>query len=139
MILPILLSLILLGLGIIHFYWAIGGKIAFSNSLPTKENGKKVLNPKKIDIAIVGFGLTIFGIFYIIKSGLIDCNLPELLIKYAGWIIPSIFLLRTIGEFKYVGVFKRIKKTEFGMKDTKLYTPLCLLIGVLGIIIQLMK
>ena len=29
------------------------------------------MNPKKIDSAIVGIGLTVFGAFYIFKSGLL--------------------------------------------------------------------
>ncbi|WP_437396567.1 DUF3995 domain-containing protein [Flagellimonas lutimaris] len=139
MILSILLSLILIGLGMIHFNWVIGGKFGFVESLPTKENGERVLNPKKIDSAIVGIGLIAFGFFYVLKSGLIEYNLPEWILKYGSWVIPIIFLLRAVGEFKYVGFFKSVRKTDFGKLDTKLFSPLCLIIGILGIIIQLIK
>lgn len=139
MILSILLSVIFLVLGIIHFNWVIGGKFGFSESLPTKENGERVLNPKKLDSAIVGIGLTGFGIFYLLKSGLVVFNSLEWLMKYGGWIIPSIFLLRAIGEFKYVGFFKTVKKTDFAKWDTKLFSPLCLAIAIIGITIQLLK
>lgn len=139
MILSILLSLILIGLGMIHFNWVVGGKFGFPESLPTKESGERVLNPKKIDCAIVGIGLTAFGIFYLFKSGLLEYNLPEWIMKYGSWIIPIIFLLRAIGEFKYVGFFKSVKKTDFGKLDTKLFSPLCFIIGIFGIIIQLVK
>lgn len=139
MFLSILLGIILIGLGLIHFNWVIGGKFGFSESLPTKESGERVLNPKKIDSAIVGIELTIFGIFYVLKSGLIEYSLPAWIIKYGSWIIPIIFLLRAIGEFRYVGFFKSIKKTEFGKLDTKLFSPLCLAIGILGIIIHIVK
>ncbi|WP_223033720.1 DUF3995 domain-containing protein [Hanstruepera marina] len=137
MILSVLLSVILIGLGFIHFNWVIGGKFGFSESLPTKLNGEKVLNPKKADSAIVGIGLTAFGFFYLIKSGLINFNLPVRIMTYGSWIIPAIFLLRAIGEFKYVGFFKQIKETEFSKWDTKLFSPLCLTIAICGIIIQL--
>lgn len=137
MMAALLLSLIFIGLGIIHFNWVAGGKFGFSVSLPTKENGEKVLNPKKIDSAIVGIGLTLFGIFYFLKSGVTDTNLPEWIIKYGGWVIPSIFLLRAIGEFKYVGFFKRVKNTAFGKWDSRLFSPLCLAIAITGIVIQL--
>lgn len=70
--------------------------------------------PKKIDCAIVGIGLTAFGIFYLFKSGLLEYNLPERIMEYGSWIIPIIFLLRAIGEFKYVGLFKSIKKRNLG-------------------------
>lgn len=139
MILSILLGIIFIGLGIIHFNWVIGGKFGFSESLPTKENGERVLNPKKMDSAIVGIGLTAFGIFYFLKSGLVELNPPEWIMKYGSWIIPSIFLLRAIGEFKYVGFFKNVKKTDFAKWDTKLFSPLCLAIAIIGITIQLIK
>ncbi|WP_374702253.1 DUF3995 domain-containing protein [Psychroflexus sp. MES1-P1E] len=97
------------------------------------------MNPKKIDSAIVGIGLTAFGFFYILKSGLIEYNLPEWIMKYESLIIPIVFLLRAIGEFKYVGFFKSVKQTDFGKLDTKLFSPLCLIIGIVGMLIQLTK
>jgi hypothetical protein len=139
MILSILLSILLIGLGLIHFNWVVGGNFGFSESLPTKENGERVLNPKKIDSAIVGIGLTAFGFLYLLKSGVIEFIIPGWIMAYGSWIIPIIFLLRAIGEFKYVGFFKKIKKTEFGKLDTKLFSPLCLIIGIFGIIIELIK
>lgn len=139
MILSILLSILFFGLGLIHFNWVVGGEFGFIASLPTKENGEKLFTPRKIDSAIVGIVLTAFGCFYLIKTGLIENFLPERVFAYNGWIISIIFLLRAIGEFKYVGFFKRIKQTDFGKLDTKLFSPLCLVIGILGITIELMK
>ena len=139
MILSILVSTILIVLGIIHLNWVIGGEFGFSKALPTKENGERVLNPKKVDSAIVGFGLLTFGLFYIVKAGLIAYNLPEWMLNYGSWIIASIFLLRAIGEFKYIGFLKSVKRTDFGKLDTKLFSPLCLVIGMLGVVIQLIK
>jgi hypothetical protein len=139
MILSILLCIIFTALGLIHFNWVIGGKFGLEKSLPTNENGKKILNPKKIYIAIVGIGLTMFGLFYLTKSGLLQFDTPTWMIKYTGWIIPIIFLLRAIGDFKYAGFFKRIKNTEFGKWDSKLFTPLCLFIGICGVLIQTIK
>ena len=139
MILSILLSLILIGLGAFHLYWAMGGEFGFSESLPTNENGERVLNPKKIHSAIVGIGLIIFGIFYILKSSLMALILPVWIMKYVGWIIPGIFLLRAVGEFKYVGFFKSVKNTEFGKLDSKFFTPLCLMIGIFGLVIHIIN
>ncbi|MEO8773654.1 MAG: DUF3995 domain-containing protein [Gelidibacter sp.] len=139
MILSILLSVLLIGLGLIHFNWVIGGKFGFAESLPTKENGERVLNPKRIDSAIVGIGLMAFGVFYIFQSQILSYNLPVWLIKYGGWIIPLLFLLRAIGEFKYVGFFKSVKITDFGKLDSKFFSPLCLIIGLLGLMIHFIK
>lgn len=135
-VLIILLSIIFLCLSLIHLNWAIGGKWGFDNALPTNEKGERVLNPRKIDSAIVGVGLLFFAIFYFLKLEYVSINYQKW-INYMGWIIPIIFILRAIGDLKYVGFFKRIKTTKFARLDTKYYSPLCLLIGVIGIIIAL--
>jgi hypothetical protein len=43
-----------------------------------------------------------------------------------------------MGEFNYVGFFKKVKDTEFAKWDTKLFSPLCLLISSFGFAIELM-
>jgi len=35
-----------------------------------------------------------------------------------------------------VGFFKKIKHTEFAKSDSKIFSPLCLSIGVIGVLIQ---
>lgn len=137
MILAMILSSIFLILGLIYVYWTLGGEFGFAQSLPTNEEGERLLNPKKVDSAIMGLGLFLFALFYIFKSGIIDHNMPDWVMKYGGWIIPSIFILRAIGDFKYVGFFKKLKDTDFAKRDTKFFSPLCLIIGILGFIIQI--
>jgi hypothetical protein len=137
--LPILLFLIFLTLAAIHFNWMLGGQWGFDNALPTKPNGERVLNPKPIDSAIVGIGLTGFALFYLFTSSMVNVEIPDWLVKYGGWIIPSIFILRAIGDFNYVGFFKKVKETNFGRMDSKYYCPLCLLVGIIGGIAQIMK
>ncbi len=132
--LSIISFLIFFFLGLIHFNWSLGGKWGIEQTLPTKENGERVLNPKKIDSGIVGFGLTIFGLFYLFNSKLIYIQLPYWIVEYGNWIIPAIFILRAIGDFKYIGFFKRVKQTKFGKMDSKLFSPLCLVVGFIGII-----
>jgi hypothetical protein len=135
--LALLLSIIFSVLAAIHFNWVVGGQWGFDNSLPTKESGERVLNPKKIDSAIVAVGLTSFALLYLIISNAVKIELPNWIITYGGWIVPSIFMLRALGDFKYVGFFKKVKITNFGKMDTKFYSPLCLTIGVIGYAIQL--
>ena len=138
-IFSIILFLIFILLGLIHFYWIFGGKWALEKALPTKEIGEKAIEPTKIATAIVGIGLISFGLLYLTKSSLIDFQIPNWIMTYGSWIIPVIFILRAIGDFKYVGFFKKIKSTNFGKADSKIFSPLCLTIGIIGILIQLMK
>ena len=111
MILTLILSLVFFLLAAIHFHWVFGGSFGFAASLPTKVTGERVLNPKKMDSAVVAIALTAFGLFYLIKANLIDIPLPLWVFTVGSWLIPAIFLIRAIGEFKYVGFFKRIKTT----------------------------
>ncbi len=136
-ILSLLLSLVFFTLGGVHFHWVAGGTFGFEQAIPTKADGAPVMNPKRTDSAIVGIGLLFFGIFYLFKSGLFDCDLDHWVFRYGGWIVPSLFLLRAIGDFRYVGFFKKITTTEFAKWDTRFFSPLCLAIGLVGIVIQL--
>ncbi len=135
----ILLFLIFLFLSGLHFYWGLGGKWGVNASIPTKENNENVLNPKLFDCFAVAFGLLGFGIFVLIKSGFILYKMPVWLTHYGLWAISFLFILRAIGEFKYVGFFKKIRTTLFAQMDTKYYSPLCLFIGFLGILLELIK
>ncbi len=134
----IVLFLIFFFISLIHFYWAFGGKWGSDAVLPTKDdNLTKVLHPSFIPTLIVAFGLLGFGLFFLLKSGLITFYLPLWLYNYGLWVIASIFVLRAIGDGKYAGFFKKIKDTKFGKNDTKYFTPLCLIIGILTIILAL--
>jgi hypothetical protein len=57
-------------------------------------------------------------------------------VRYGSWFIPVVFLLRAVGEFRYVGFFKKIKNTSFAKMDSQYYSPLCLAVGVLALIIK---
>ncbi|MDN9011163.1 DUF3995 domain-containing protein [Brevibacillus laterosporus] len=48
------------------------------------------------------------------------------LLKWGCWICTAVFGLRSVGDGRYVGVFKRMKHTHFSTYDTYLFTPLCL-------------
>ena len=138
-ILSIILLTFFTSLGFIHFYWLFGGKWGLEKVIPTKDNQTGTLSIPKFATLIVALVLLLFGLIYLVKSRLINVHIPNLATKYGYWIIPSIFILRAIGDFKYVGFFKKIKDTEFAKADSKWFVPLCLTIGIFGILIQLMN
>lgn len=132
-----ILSIIFISLGSIHFYWLFGGKWGLKKVIPTKNEEENFLPPPKLATLMVAIVLIFFGLSYFLKSGVTNIQIPNWLTNYGLLIIPIIFLLRAIGEFKYIGFFKRIKNTEFAEADSKWFSPLCLIIGVIGILIQL--
>jgi hypothetical protein len=54
-------------------------------------------------------------------------------VRVLSWLCDALalgLLARAIGEFKYVGFFKRVRDSKFARLDTLLYSPLCLLLAV---------
>ncbi|SRR6266545_4445892 len=135
----LILSAIFLFLSGVHFYWGLGGKWGINVSIPTKENNEKLINPKLFHCFLIAFGLLICAVFVLIKVGIISFALPHFIIKDGLSVIAGIFIIRAVGEFKYVGFFKKVKNTRFGQMDTKYYSPLCLCIGLMGILLELLN
>lgn len=129
----LILSIILVVIAIIHFNWAIGGEWGFDAALPTDAAGDKVLSPNNFASAVVGIGLTLMALFYLLMGGIIEIDFPNWIRDILKWLIPVIFLMRALGDFGYVGFFKSIRNTKFAQMDSKFYTPLCLIMGLLGL------
>jgi len=127
---------VLLLLSLIHFSWGLGGKWGFEAALPTKEDGERVLNPKPLDSLVVGFGLLFFASFHFVRVGIVELPLPSWMMQSGLWVIGAVFLLRAMGDFKYIGFFKKVTSTPFAEKDSKFYSPLCLGIGVVAVVVE---
>lgn len=136
-LISLILFLVFLFLSLIHFYWAFGGKWGTEGVYPAKADGRPMKPPGIVATLIVAVGLLCFGLFYLIKGGFISTELPLWLNEKGLWILSVIFVLRAIGDFKYLGFFKKVKNSRFAISDTKFYSPLCLLIGILTLILVL--
>lgn len=134
-VLSSLLSLVFLILAIIHLNWAIGNTWGLDNALPSDEHGTRLFTPGRFMTLSVALGLLGFCFFYFINPE--PGNPNNWIFDYGRWIIPAVFLLRALGDFKYVGFFKKIRHTNFAKMDTKYYTPLCLAIALCGFAIKL--
>jgi hypothetical protein len=130
-VIGLILFLTFLLLSALHFYWGLGGKWGFNAAIPTRQNHEKVLHPTAVQCFAVAFGLLGFGLFILVRVQILNFNLPPWLLKYGLWALSVLFLARAFGEFKYVGFFKSVRSTQFGQFDTKYYSPLCLVVGML--------
>ena len=138
-ILAVTLILIFFFLSALHFYWAVGGKWAFETALPSDESGIVAFKPGFWACAIVGFGLFAFGALVAWYVGWISISFLPSFLQNAVWVIALIFLFRAIGDFRYVGFFKQLKTTAFAKLDTKIYSPLCLFIGLSALFIAILN
>ncbi|MCR9286268.1 DUF3995 domain-containing protein [Saprospiraceae bacterium] len=125
---------ILLFLSLLHFYWVTGRQWSLHDALPQDDSGKAIFQPSRIASFMVGLGLLSMSFFFAVESQWIHFFMPKYVLKYAPFIIGGIFILRSIGDFNYVGFFKKSRNTRFAQKDTKFYSPLCLLLGLLIIL-----
>ena len=127
-----ILTILFSVLAFIHFNWVFGGKWGFDKVIPSDIHGNKIFAPKTVESLAVGIVLLLMGVFYLTYSKKSTFKILNKFNNIALWIIPIIFLLRAIGDFKYVGFFKQIKGTEFANLDTMVFSPLCLFISVSG-------
>lgn len=134
--LSLLLAAIFFVLGGFHIYWFLGGTWGLDYVIPSKTPTTLPLEIPRIATLMVALVLVTFGGLYLAKLGWITLPLPHTMTRYAYWVIPSIFILRAIGEFNYIGFFKKIKHTTFAQADSKLFSPLCLSIGIMGLLVQ---
>ena len=126
---------IFLSLSILHFYWAFGGKLWYEDVLPTNSSGLRRMNPSTTAGLIIAFGLIFLAFITAGNKGLFDKYVKRKYFRYGALIIAVIFFLRAIGDFKFIGFFKTVTRTRFGINDTQIFSPLCLFIALLSLFI----
>lgn len=131
-------TIIFLFLSLLHIYWAFGGIWAKKHTLPVKLSGELALKPSNFGTLIVGLGLSLFAFITLANTGLADQLIERRYIHIATYLIAGIFCLRAIGDFKYVGLMKSIKGTDFAKQDTRYFVPLCLVLSLFSLSIPLM-
>ncbi len=129
--LAVILCLVLAGLAGLHFYWAAGGELGLRAAVPTKR-GRPLFVPGPLACAAVGCALAAAGVVSALRGGLLSLGLPGWLAQLGIWTLVLVFGLRALGDFHYVGLFKRVRDTEFARRDSLLYSPLCALIAALA-------
>lgn len=136
--LALALILIFISISILHFYWALGGKKWINFAIPTKATATPLFKPTFIETLVVAIGFLFFVWIIGMNAKLFPFVwLTQNYVTYTTFGIAAIFLLRAVGEFKYVGFFKKVKETAFGQMDSRYYSPLCLLIAIITLIINL--
>jgi hypothetical protein len=134
----LILTIILLFLSGLHVYWAGGGKWGSSAVLPTQENSEIAsFKPPPIATLAVAVVLFISALLVALDIGWFTLPLPNLISRIGVWMIAFAFALRALGDFKYVGLFRKVSGTDFSRMDARLYTPLCVILSALAFIISL--
>jgi hypothetical protein len=136
--LVMLSTLLLFLLSIIHIYWTFGGTWGSNAVIPKKKNGiDPIFTPRRFETLAVASLLLISAFFPLIQGGYLNFINPNLYTKWISIIIGVVFVIRSIGDFKYVGFFKKIKGSTFAVNDTLMYSPLCIVLGIIFIVISI--
>ena len=145
MMLALLLATILTFLGALHIYWVLGGRWGSAAVIPTlsheASNQNKtetaLFKPPPVATLTVAAALLIAALLVLLRADLIDVPLLEGVARVAVWFLAFVFLLRSIGDFRYLGFFKRVHDTRFAQMDSRYYSPLCLVLALLASLISL--
>jgi len=124
----------LLALSLLHFYWAFGGRLGSQGAVPTI--GKEPLFvPGTGSCIAVGAALLAATAVTAIRVDVVLVGLPPWVSRAAVGVLAAVFAARAVGDFRYVGFFKRIKDTTFARRDSLFYSPLCALISLLAYVV----
>jgi hypothetical protein len=131
----LLLGAAILGVAALwHFYWAIGGRAGLRLALPEKEGRPLFLPSRAMTAFVAALIAAVAGVYAVVALD------PFINPDYAEWaqaiaaICGFVFVMRAIGDFGYVGFFKHHTGTAFAMADSRFYSPLCLYLGVAGLL-----
>jgi len=121
---------ILLAAASLHVYWGAGGSWGKGAAIPER-NGRRVLNPSPAAIYAVAVCLALAAMLIAMCAGLLPSAGLASIPRFAAWALAIIFLARGVGDFRYVGFFKRVRGTRFALLDSAVYSPLCCLLALL--------
>ncbi len=124
---------ILAAIAVLHLFWMAGGRWGLDQALPTNEQGKRTMQPGPLACGVVAAGLFCFAVYYYSIAWNVSLGLPFGAEKWGIWVLAGTFALRAVGDFRYVGFFKKLKTTEFARMDTRCYAPLCAWLGLTSV------
>ena len=134
-ILGILLAVIFAILSFFHLYWAAGGRFGGGAAIPTT-GGERLFTPSPFGTILVAAALFAAMLVVLGRLKIWGAFVPGWIFYSGTWVISLLFLLRTIGDFRYVGFFKSVTDTNFARWDTILFSPLCLVIAIVAFLIS---
>lgn len=128
------LSTILAAIALLHFYWAAGGGFGGGAAVPSR-GGKRTFEPSTFGTVMVGLAFVAAVVVVLARLGYWGASLPAWLFRLGTLGIGLIFLVRAVGDFRLIGFFKRVTDSSFAYWDTRVYSPLCLIVAVIALVV----
>ena len=126
----IVLCCVFLALSALHVYWVFAGQSGLDRVVPTQDE-KALFQPGKASTLLVAGALFVAALVSIWRGFYLHVG-PDWIPRASIWALAVVFALRAIGDFRYIGIFKRVRDTKFARNDTLFFSPLCGAISVLA-------
>jgi hypothetical protein len=138
MLIALILSTVFIALAALHVAWALGFKWGGDSLLPQQPDGTLLFRPGTVACLAAALMFVLPALIYLMRVGILVTGVPDW-VPYVGvWGVAAVLLVRAVGEFRYAGLTKRIKGTSFARRDTRIYTPLCLVLAALSAALQVL-
>ena len=113
----------------LHVYWAAGGR-AGGAAVPSRPGGGALFVPSVGSTLAVAAALSVATWIVAVSGGLAPRIGPRIAYSVGVWGLGLVLAARAIGDFRYVGFFKRVRGTPFARLDDLVYTPLVALLAL---------
>lgn len=121
-----------------HLHWALGGRTGFSVSLPQRPDSTPIMSNRlswwRPAAGAVALGLAALAWLLLAFAGHLPLPLPAGLARGVLLAAGAAFVARALVPNRYVGFFKSLRTTRWALYDTRLYSPLFLLLGLLLVV-----
>jgi hypothetical protein len=125
-----------------HLHWALGGRLGYSVSLPQRPDGSPVMAHRlpwwRPAAAAAALALALLAWLLLGYAGHLPLPLPRGLARATLLLTGAAFAARALVPNRYVGFLKSLRTTRWARFDTRLYSPLFLLLGLL-IVLQVLE
>ena len=117
------LAAVLAGIAALHLYWAASGGSGGA-VVPGTRDGTPLFVPSAGSTLAVAALLLLAAWIVVVMGGLAPRIGPRWLYVTGIWGVGLVLVARTVGDFRYIGLFTRVRVTPFATMDDRLYTPL---------------
>ena len=128
-VLAVIVAGVFVVLALWHLWMAMSPASGESGAVPSVA-GKPVFVPSTRATVAVAVVLLAFACLVVATAGLVPVGVSPRVLSWLCYALALGLFARAIGEFKYVGLFKRVRESRFARLDTFVYSPLCLALGI---------
>jgi hypothetical protein len=135
--LAVAVCLVFIALALWHVHMALWPSSGALAAVPSVQ-GEPLFVPSRKATFAVALVLLLFAGLVASTVGMLSVGMSRTVLSWLSYALAAGLFARAVGEFKYVGFFKRVRNSKFARLDTLVYSPLCLLLalGVAAVTMQ---